>query len=441
MEDDDRKCREDQPAVCGGGAREAETSRGEHDGEQARPEGEVLRERGEAFRAGQDHCQVETDFLRRGVAVEAGVVPRRDVAQAVLLVPQQCPRLVVRQAVPVVRRGENGQSAEVDAGDEDGHREHPHDRVAKRVPPARVERGRRRLPLSEPGGKRDTGDGHDDEDERPAAQHGREREERRRDGKPRPADHVCGQDAQGKRVDSDDRRGDPAPVRETADGRREEEGAAHAPRAYSGDRLASASIDVRDYDRRRERPAVRPHRARRRRHGRDGTARGRAAVALAARGMRVAILDLETEPRAGAAGLRTGLDDGTIRVHECDVTDREPGRGGARARRGRLGRPAPARQRGRDRLAARRSRLRGRAVRGCAARVARARRARQRPRRRRAVPGDRRRDGARRPRLDRQRRLGLRPALARPGALRLPARRGRVVLQAGRVLGLEVGAR
>jgi NAD(P)-dependent dehydrogenase (short-subunit alcohol dehydrogenase family) len=46
------------------------------------------------------------------------------------------------------------------------------------------------------------------------------------------------------------------------------------------------------------------------------------AVALAARGMRVAILDVETEPRAGAAGLRTALDDGTIRVRECDVTDR-----------------------------------------------------------------------------------------------------------------------
>ena len=46
------------------------------------------------------------------------------------------------------------------------------------------------------------------------------------------------------------------------------------------------------------------------------------AVALAGREMRVAILDLETEPRASAAALRTGLDDGTIRVHRCDVTDR-----------------------------------------------------------------------------------------------------------------------
>jgi NAD(P)-dependent dehydrogenase (short-subunit alcohol dehydrogenase family) len=46
------------------------------------------------------------------------------------------------------------------------------------------------------------------------------------------------------------------------------------------------------------------------------------SVSLATRGMRVAILDVETEPRPGAAGLRTCLDDGTIRVHECDVTDR-----------------------------------------------------------------------------------------------------------------------
>jgi len=45
-------------------------------------------------------------------------------------------------------------------------------------------------------------------------------------------------------------------------------------------------------------------------------------VALAAREMRVAILDVETEPRAGAAGLRTGLDEGTIQAHACDVTDR-----------------------------------------------------------------------------------------------------------------------
>jgi NAD(P)-dependent dehydrogenase (short-subunit alcohol dehydrogenase family) len=46
------------------------------------------------------------------------------------------------------------------------------------------------------------------------------------------------------------------------------------------------------------------------------------AVALAGRGMRVAILDLETQPRETAAALRTGLEDGTIRVHRCDVTDR-----------------------------------------------------------------------------------------------------------------------
>jgi NAD(P)-dependent dehydrogenase (short-subunit alcohol dehydrogenase family) len=46
------------------------------------------------------------------------------------------------------------------------------------------------------------------------------------------------------------------------------------------------------------------------------------AVALAGRGMRVAILDLETKPPPSAAALRTGIDEGTIRVRRCNVTDR-----------------------------------------------------------------------------------------------------------------------
>ena len=46
------------------------------------------------------------------------------------------------------------------------------------------------------------------------------------------------------------------------------------------------------------------------------------ATGLAERGMRVAILDLETAPRVGAAGLATAVDEGTIRAHACDVTDR-----------------------------------------------------------------------------------------------------------------------
>jgi NAD(P)-dependent dehydrogenase (short-subunit alcohol dehydrogenase family) len=46
------------------------------------------------------------------------------------------------------------------------------------------------------------------------------------------------------------------------------------------------------------------------------------AVALAGREMRVAILDVETEPPQTAAALRTGLEEGTVRVHRCDVTDR-----------------------------------------------------------------------------------------------------------------------
>jgi NAD(P)-dependent dehydrogenase (short-subunit alcohol dehydrogenase family) len=46
------------------------------------------------------------------------------------------------------------------------------------------------------------------------------------------------------------------------------------------------------------------------------------SVALAGRGMRVAILDRATEPRGGSADLSRGLVDGTIRAIPGDVTDR-----------------------------------------------------------------------------------------------------------------------
>ena len=46
------------------------------------------------------------------------------------------------------------------------------------------------------------------------------------------------------------------------------------------------------------------------------------AVGLAERGMRVAIVDTETAPRPGTAGLATAIEDGSIRALACDVTDR-----------------------------------------------------------------------------------------------------------------------
>jgi NAD(P)-dependent dehydrogenase (short-subunit alcohol dehydrogenase family) len=46
------------------------------------------------------------------------------------------------------------------------------------------------------------------------------------------------------------------------------------------------------------------------------------AVGLAARGMRVAVYDVATEPRAGVADLSTGLADGSIRAFQVDITDR-----------------------------------------------------------------------------------------------------------------------
>jgi NAD(P)-dependent dehydrogenase (short-subunit alcohol dehydrogenase family) len=53
------------------------------------------------------------------------------------------------------------------------------------------------------------------------------------------------------------------------------------------------------------------------------------ASALAARGMRVAILDLSEEPKAGAADLSAALADGTIRPWQVDVTDRHGVEGAA----------------------------------------------------------------------------------------------------------------
>ena len=46
------------------------------------------------------------------------------------------------------------------------------------------------------------------------------------------------------------------------------------------------------------------------------------AAALAARGMKVAIFDLATEPKPGAADLSASLADGSIRAFDVDITDR-----------------------------------------------------------------------------------------------------------------------
>jgi NAD(P)-dependent dehydrogenase (short-subunit alcohol dehydrogenase family) len=46
------------------------------------------------------------------------------------------------------------------------------------------------------------------------------------------------------------------------------------------------------------------------------------AAGLAARGMKVAVLDVESEPKPGVADLSTGLTDGSIRAFAADVTDR-----------------------------------------------------------------------------------------------------------------------
>jgi NAD(P)-dependent dehydrogenase (short-subunit alcohol dehydrogenase family) len=47
------------------------------------------------------------------------------------------------------------------------------------------------------------------------------------------------------------------------------------------------------------------------------------AAGLSQRGMQVAILDVASEPKPGAADLSRGLEDGTIRLFPADVTDRD----------------------------------------------------------------------------------------------------------------------
>ena len=146
------------------------------------------------------------------------------------------------------------------------------------------------------------------------------------------------------------------------------------------------------------------------------------AVALATRGMRVAILDLETTPRSGAPGLVTALEEGTVRAHACDVTDRAQVEAALALVEVDWGVPdllvnaaaidappdAPAEEVGpfEDVPVESLERVVHVNVLGVVV----------------PLPGDRRRDGARRQGLDRQRRLGLRAPLARPGPLRLPSR-------------------
>ena len=177
------------------------------------------------------------------------------------------------------------------------------------------------------------------------------------------------------------------------------------------------------------RPALRPLRPRGGRHRRDGPARRR--VRGRARRARDEGRDLRRRRRATTP-------DG-VRAFAVDVTDRASSsgdrgdRGGAGASR--TSSSTTPRSTRRPTRPPRRS-------------------ARSRPTRRTsfdavmdvnvkgaflALPGRRRRDGARRARLDRERVLDLRAALARAGSLRVPPRARRDVRQAGRVLGLEVG--
>ena len=144
MEEDDGERREHEAPVCGRGARKAEAAAEEDNREQARPERDELRERGEPLGTRNEHRQVEADLGDGRVPVESRVVSVGDVADATLLVPQKRPCLVVGQPVPVVRRGEERDGGEVDACSGHRDRQSQHHRIGKRLVPSRWGRQPRR---------------------------------------------------------------------------------------------------------------------------------------------------------------------------------------------------------------------------------------------------------------------------------------------------------
>ena len=100
VEEDDGERREHEAPVCGRGAREAEAAAEEDNREQARPERDELRERGEPLGTRNEHRQVEADLGDGRVPVESRVVSVGDVPDATLLVPQERAGLVVASARP-----------------------------------------------------------------------------------------------------------------------------------------------------------------------------------------------------------------------------------------------------------------------------------------------------------------------------------------------------
>ena len=165
------------------------------------------------------------------------------------------------------------------------------------------------------------------------------------------------------------------------------------------------------------------------------------SVALAERGMRVAILDRATRAEAGVADLSAHLAAATPSARSPATS---PTAAPSRAPSGRS-RPTGAFRTSSStppRSTRRRTRRRRRSGRS---RTSRSRRSSACSTSNvigvvvccQVIGGAMARVGSR---LDRQRLVDLRDALARPADLRLPARGGRGVRQAGRLLGLEVGA-
>ena len=160
-----------------------------------------------------------------------------------------------------------------------------------------------------------------------------------------------------------------------------------------------------------DRPPLRPRRTRRRRHGRPGPAR----IRLRRRPCRAGDAGRDLRHRLGRRPRR--------RARLCGRRHRpRVARAGAARGRGGVGRAAPARQQRRPRLAARCAGRGGRPVRDLPGVLVRRGHGRQRQGHVPLLPGRRRRDGAGRAGLDRERLLDLRAALSRAGPVCVPAR-------------------
>lgn len=147
LENDHRQRGEDERAEERRFRVEQQTTPDPEDGERRRAV-RAQRDRGDESVARSDDHRVEgADLARRRVGVQHDVVRVPEVADRVLLLPEGCPRKVVPERVPAIRRSPERKRRQVHERERDGGGEDRERRIAERVSqalqgPARRRRGR-----------------------------------------------------------------------------------------------------------------------------------------------------------------------------------------------------------------------------------------------------------------------------------------------------------